>query len=191
MKGAAEARPAKAVPNGIVGMWLFLSSEIMFFAALIGGYIVLRLGAGPGGWPNPEAVLDTPLLAFNTFVLISSSFTMALALAAAKEGDGPRARRFLLLTAALGCVFLGIKAYDYHHLWHAGTTIRSGLFGNYYYTLTGFHGLHVAAGVAALAALVPRADGTEGAAVEVEAAGLYWHFVDIVWIVLFVILCLV
>lgn len=179
----------KVIPNGVVGVWLFLASEIMFFAGLLGGYVVLRLGAGPGGWPDPTAKLDTALLAANTFVLITSSATMALSLAAAREGAGKRAARFLLATAALGLVFLAVKAYDYHHLWHAGTTMRSGLFGNYYYTLTGFHGLHVLGGVVALLALLPAALRAD--AVALEAAGLYWHFVDVVWILLFVILCLI
>lgn len=187
-----EARAWTGVTDGLLGMWLFLSSEIMFFGGLVGAYIVMRMGAG--AWPDPTTILATPVLATNTFVLITSSVTMVLALQDAREARWTGAAGWLLATAALGATFLAIKAWDYHHLWTGGFTIATGAFGNFYYTLTGFHGLHVAGGIVCLAYLAAAArlrhlDGAVFAG-RVEYIGLYWHFVDLVWIVLFAILCL-
>lgn len=180
------------VPAGKLSMWLFLASEVMFFAGLIGSYVVLRLGSR--SWPDPGQILDTGLLGFNTFVLITSSLTMAKALQAIQGGDQRKLKIYLLLTILLGCAFLGIKLYDYNHLVHEGFTIRASLFGSCYYLLTGFHGLHVLGGVVALTTLLVLA--ARGAFSPekhgyIEYTGLYWHFVDIVWIILFAILCLV
>jgi heme/copper-type cytochrome/quinol oxidase subunit 3 len=195
MRGAAAAvevhRESTAVPTPRLGMWLFLASEVMFFGALVGSYLVLRLGAN--GWPDPNRVLAVPVLAFNTFVLIASSACMVVAHNAAAAGDMARTRRFLLATAGLGTLFLAVKVLDYVHLVHEGFVIGGSLFASCYYLLTGFHGLHVLAGVIAL--LVGRrfaATGRVSAARHgyVEGVGLYWHFVDVVWIVLFAILCL-
>lgn len=181
-----------AVPTGKLGMWVFLISEIMFFTALIGSYIVLRLGAAV--WPNPRELLRTGLLAFNTGVLISSSLTMALSLDAIRHGNPQRLRRLLLLTALLGTTFLAIKLADYLHLWHRGLTLSSGLFGSCYYMLTGFHALHLLSGVVLLAYLfVAAGRGAFSSANygRVECSGLYWHFVDAVWVILFAVLCLI
>ena len=188
----AEHPPSMGVPTGKLGMWLFLASEVMFFTGFIGSYIVLRL-ASPS-WPDPTQLLDTPLLAVNTFVLICSSGTMVYALQSIQNGNQKRLQMFLLFTILLGCTFLGIKAYDYNHLIHAGFTISSNLFFSCYYMLTGFHGLHVTGGVVAFITLLVRA--RQGAFTPerhtyVEYVGLYWHFVDIVWIVLFAIFCLI
>ena len=187
---AAEPQ-AMGVPSGKLGMWLFLASEVMFFTGFIGSYIVLRLGSP--SWPDPTQLLDTPLLAVNTFVLICSSGTMVYALQAIQNGDQKRLQMFLLFTILLGFTFLGIKAYDYNHMIHQGFTISSSLFFSCYYMLTGFHGLHVTGGVVAIITLLVRAK--QGAFTPehhtyVEYVGLYWHFVDLVWIVLFAILCL-
>lgn len=188
---AALPLPRTGVPTGKFGMWVFLVSEIMFFTGLIGSYIVLRLGSA--GWPDPLRVLNTLLLAVNTFVLITSSLTMALAVDAAKRARGARASGFLLITILLGSTFLLLKGYDYRHLWHAGTTLSSNLFGSCYYLLTGFHALHVLSGVAALAALLVHAarGGMSGVlAGRIEFTSLYWHFIDVIWVILFAILCL-
>ena len=184
--------PLLQISTGKFGMWVFLISEIMFFTGLIGSYLVLRLGAG--AWPNPGAVLNTGLLGVNTFVLLSSSFSMALALHAIQQGNTGALIRRLLLTALLGTVFLVIKGVDYVHMWHEGFTIASSLFGSCYYLLTGFHALHVFSGVILLlylAAAAARGMFSAGEHTRVECAGLYWHFIDIVWVVLFAILCLV
>ena len=184
--------PLLDIPVGKFGMWVFLVSEIMFFTGLIGSYIVLRLGSA--GWPLPGTMLNTPLLGLNTVVLLSSSLTMALALNAIQQGRQAALKRHLLLTALLGLTFLAIKGYDYVHMWHRGFTISSSLFGSCYYLLTGFHALHVLSGVILLLYLfVAAARGAFSAAHygRIEYSGLYWHFIDIVWVILFAILCLV
>ncbi len=180
------------IPDGKLGMWIFLATEIMFFTGLIGSYIVLRFGSP--AWPRPGDVLNTTLLAVNTLVLITSSLTMALGLDAIQRGRARVCARFLLLTALLGCVFLGIKAFDYQHMWHRGFTITTNLFGNCYYLLTGFHALHVVGGVVLLLylwGLTLRGRLTADHWGRIEYGGLYWHFVDVVWVLLFAILCLV
>lgn len=184
--------PLIEIPAGKFGMWVFLISEIMFFTGLIGSYIVLRLGSE--SWPQPGTVLNTPILGFNTLVLLSSSLTMALALAAIQRGHQAALRRYLLLTTLLGSTFLVIKGCDYVHLWRHGFTISSSLFGSCYYLLTGFHGLHVLSGVILLVYLWAAASRGAFSAAQhgrIEYSGLYWHFIDIVWVILFAILCLV
>lgn len=184
--------PLLDIPVGKFGMWVFLVSEIMFFTGLIGSYIVLRLGSAH--WPNPGEVLNTTLLGINTVVLLSSSLTMALALHAAQQDRQAALKRHLLLTALLGLTFLTIKGYDYLHMWHEGFTMSSSLFGSCYYLLTGFHALHVLSGVILLLYLFTAASrGLFSAANygRIEYSGLYWHFIDIVWVILFAILCLV
>ncbi len=184
--------PLLDIPAGKFGMWVFLVSEIMFFTGLIGSYIVLRLGAS--SWPKPGEILNTPLLGLNTLVLLSSSLTMALALQAIQQGRQAALKRYLLLTAALGVTFLFIKGCDYVHMWHKGFTISSSLFGSCYYLLTGFHGLHVLSGVILLVCLWAAASRGVFSAAQygrIEYSGLYWHFIDIVWVILFAILCLV
>jgi heme/copper-type cytochrome/quinol oxidase subunit 3 len=173
-------------------MWLFLASEVMFFGSLVGSYLVLRMGSAD--WPDPNALLGVPVLACNTLVLIASSACMVMAHDAAIAGDLRRLRGMLLATAGLGTLFLAIKLADYAHLVGEGHVIGASLFWSVYYLLTGFHGLHVLAGVVAL--LVGWAKARAGRITPeshgyVEGVGLYWHFVDVVWIVLFAILCLV
>ena len=190
--GTQVEAPLIDMPVGKFGMWIFLISEIMFFTGLIGSYIVLRLGSER--WPRPGTILNTPLLGVNTLVLLSSSLTMALGLAAIQQGKQAALRRNLLLTALLGSAFLVIKGCDYVHLWHHGFTISSSLFGSCYYLLTGFHGLHVLSGVILMLNLTTAASRGAFSAtqyVRVESSGLYWHFIDIVWVILFAILCLV
>lgn len=184
--------PSLGIPHARFGMWIFLASEIMFFTGLIGSYIVLRLGSE--SWPDPTEVLNTPLLGLNTFILITSSFTMVQALAAAQRSDTAKLKLNLGLTILGGAIFLGIKLWDYNHMIHEGFKINTNLFGSFYYMLTGFHGLHVLGGVIALICIwfgaakgKYSADNYYG----VEAMGLYWHFVDLIWIILFAILCLV
>lgn len=189
--GAVES-PLLDIPVGKFGVWVFLVSEIMFFTGLIGSYIVLRLGSP--SWPRPGGILNTPLLGVNTVVLLSSSLTMVLALNAIQQGRQAVLKRNLLFTALLGVTFLAIKAFDYFHMWHQGFTMSSSLFGSCYYLLTGFHALHVLSGVILLLYLFTAASrGLFSAANygRIEYSGLYWHFIDIVWVILFAILCLV
>ncbi len=183
-----------AVPDmapGKFGMWVFLVSEIMFFTGLVGSYIVLRLGSA--SWPNSWQILNVPLLTINTTVLLTSSLTMVLAVSAIQRGDAAACARHLLLTAVLGSVFLVVKVIDYIHMIEHGFTISSNLFGSCYYLLTGFHGLHVLSGVIVLLVLHAQAKAgrfSKDSYVRVESSGLYWHFIDAVWVVLFAFLCL-
>ncbi|MGH7145103.1 MAG: cbb3-type cytochrome c oxidase subunit I [Planctomycetota bacterium] len=174
-----------------LGVWIFLASEVMFFTALIGGYLVLRLGSN--NWPDPKTILNIPALAVNTFILICSSETMVLGQQAVQAGKPRRGALFLSITALCGLVFVAIKVIDYTFLWHDGFTLSSSLFGSCYYTLTGFHGLHVLTGVVILTVMIVKLlrskPGSHLAAV--ESAGLYWYFVDLVWFLLFAVLCLV
>ena len=176
-----------------VGMWVFLASDVMFFAGLIGSYIVLRFGASDT-WPAPGEVLAVPITAVNTFILICSSVTMVKAFAAAEQEQPKQIRLYLFLTFLLGATFLGIQAYEYSELVRHGFTPASGLYGATFYTMTGFHGFHVLCGVICLAwativSLRGRFDG--GNSHGIEVLGLYWHFVDLVWIILFTIVYLI
>ena len=172
--------------------WLFLASEVMFFAGLIAAYIVLR--AGSPTWPIVAEALNVPLVAGNTFILIVSSVTMVQAYAGIETGDQNKLRNMLIATAALGAIFLSIQGYEWSALLREGTTAQSSLFGATFYTLTGFHGLHVTGGVVGLIFVILKAlrgGYTQAAHDGVELMGLYWHFVDVVWIILFTIVYLI
>lgn len=187
----AEPGVIAGMAPGKFGMWVFLMSEIMFFTGLIGSYIVLRLGSP--SWPDPWTTLSIPLLTLNTVVLLTSSLTMALAVSSIEKNDRVGTARQLLATALLGIIFLLIKIADYAHMINQGFTISSDLFGSCYYLITAFHGLHVLSGVILLFYLVlktHRGDYSSTNYVRIESAGLYWHFVDIVWVILFAFLCL-
>jgi len=182
----------QGIPTTKFAMWLFLASEVMFFAGLIGAYIVLRGGAPE--WPVVSNILNVPLVAGNTFILIVSSVTMVRAFAAIEDGNQKGMRAMLLATAALGIVFLSIQAMEWSALINEGTTVSTDLFGSVFFTLTGFHGLHVLGGVLALLYTIAKAfrgDFTQASYGGVELMGLYWHFVDVVWIFLFTIVYLI
>jgi heme/copper-type cytochrome/quinol oxidase subunit 3 len=202
--------PGVAVYNLKFGMWVFLLSEVMFFTGLIGTYIILRF-ANPEQFAEPGEVLNVTLTGINTFILICSSVTMVKAFAAIEAGDQKMLKWFLVLTVLLGAVFLAIQAFEYTKLAqegfvpgaaqyaaigrHEGTAILGGpLYGATFYTMTGFHGAHVTIGVLCLIFVAIQAfrgkytaDNHGG----VEIVGLYWHFVDLVWIVLFTIVYLI
>jgi heme/copper-type cytochrome/quinol oxidase subunit 3 len=184
------SREFTAQPLGKVGIWWFLASEIMVFGGLIGSYILSRIAAG--GWVVERAHVNTRLAVINTLVLVTSSLTVVEAHAAAEAEQRGRARNFLLATVLLGCMFLCIKAYEYSGELTHGFTPGSGLFWSFYYTMTGLHGLHVLAGIIINFALFIAAGGRSWTKVQhrVEYAGLYWHFVDVVWIFLFPLLYL-
>ncbi|MEX1181723.1 MAG: heme-copper oxidase subunit III [Gemmatimonadota bacterium] len=196
-----EPMPGMGVYNMKLGMWVFLLSEVMFFTSLIGSYIILRF-AQPDAFAAPGVVLNVPLTALNTFILICSSVTMVKAFAAIQQGDQQGLKRWLMATAALGAVFLGIQAYEYTVLVGHGfvpdfaTYSAEGrpLYGATFYTMTGFHGAHVTVGVLALLFITLQAFRGRYTAQShggVEIIGLYWHFVDLVWIILFTIVYLI
>jgi len=193
MSTAEITQNQTGIPNGKLGMWLFLASEVMLFGGLISSYVILRTGSVNFGFPSRE-LLGVPLATLNTFVLISSSVTMVLALSGMQEGDLVSFKRYMLITLGLGFVFLGIKATEYHHKILEGITLTSSLFGSFYFTLTGLHALHVIGGLVLNSYIL--VNGLNGNinpehSERVEYAGLYWHFVDIVWIFLFPIIYLV
>jgi heme/copper-type cytochrome/quinol oxidase subunit 3 len=183
-------KPFPGMPPLKFAMWLFLASEIMFFAGLIVTYISIRFTTAT--WPVVSDILNVPLVAANTFILIVSSVAMVLAFEAVEHGN-QRFSYYLLATAVLGLIFLGIQAFEWNELIHEGIRPSTDLFGATFYTLTGFHGLHVAGGVIWILFTTVKAfrGGYAENHIGVELAGLYWHFVDVVWIFLFTILYLI
>jgi len=181
------------ISNGKMGTWLFLGSEIMFFTGLIGAYIVLRFGQD--AWPQPDQRLNVPLTAINTFFLICSSVTLVWALQAYQQNKKAKGTLGLLATTLIGATFVGIQAYEYVQLYSHGVRPDTDLFGSCFYVMTSFHGFHVFVGVLALGVLtVMGMMGKFGPKpsqyAPIELVGLYWHFVDLVWIVLFAIVYL-
>jgi cytochrome c oxidase subunit 3/cytochrome o ubiquinol oxidase subunit 3 len=179
-----RAGSALGLDHRKLGMWLFIASEVMFFGGLIAAYLHYRYLLG-----FPEASeLNVVLVGINTMVLLTSSYTVVSALSAIRQGRQGRFIAFLLLTILLGVAFLSGQVYEFADLYRHGVTLTSGVFGSSFFTLTGFHGLHVAVGVLwAIVTLLRGLRGTvsTGNHMAVEIFGLYWHFVDIVWIVLF------
>jgi heme/copper-type cytochrome/quinol oxidase subunit 3 len=179
------------VHRGKFAIWLFLATEIMFFTGLIGTYIVLRMGSLT--WPNPSDRLAVNITAFNTFLLIISSATMVKGVEKAMQGDRGGLLRWLGLTIVIGAGFVSIQAYEYGELIKHGNLPNVDIFWSTFYAMTGFHGIHVTAGViwniciffAALFRKIPQEKY-----MRVELAGLYWHFVDLVWVLLFTIVYL-
>jgi heme/copper-type cytochrome/quinol oxidase subunit 3 len=172
-------------------MWTFIGSECLLFGTLISTYLVYQ-GQSVSG-PTPQEILDIPLTTISTFVLLMSSLAMVLALAAVTRGDRRWSRVWIAATAALGLVFLGFQVYEFSHFVHLGLTIKTNLFGSTFFVLTGTHGAHVAVGVLLLLTLLVRSfQGKLGPdkAMVVEITGLYWHFVDVVWIVIFTVVYL-
>jgi len=186
MSTSVDAPAIPGIPAGKVGMWWFLASEIMMFGGLIASYIVFRLGGS--GWHEASAHVSVTLGAVNTLILLTSSLTVVQAFAAAEPENAPALRRFLGLTILGGLAFLGIKAIEYTTEIRAGFTPGAGIFWSFYYTMTGLHALHVLAGIVLNAILFLAARVRTQR--RVELAGLYWHFVDVVWIFLFPLLYL-
>jgi len=202
-KDPTEPGIFRLVSSRKLGMWIFLVSEILFFSAIIGNALALRTRAS--FWPNPatDTPLNIPLTAVNTFILIASSLTMVQALKGIERGSMLRLRVFLLATLALGATFVSIQLIEYNalffeeHLTPWQNLIRPELatFGTAFYMQTGFHGAHVSGGVIGLAYLSYKAFKrnwfSQANHEAVELVGLYWHFVDIVWIFLFPIVYLI
>lgn len=173
-----------------LGIWLFLATEVMLFSALIAGFLDMR-GRSPA---DAHHVLNIPLTAVNTFVLICSSLMVVLAVASIQQGQQKRLRNFLLLTLLFGGIFLGTQIVEYRHLIGSGElTPWNSLFGAGFFTVTGFHGFHVFIGLiwCTLTILAARrGDFSAREYMKVEMFGLYWHFVDVVWIILFTLIYL-
>lgn len=188
----ASSNPLPEVSTSKFAMWLFLASEALFFAALISAYVLLRL-VSPA-WPNVSELLNVPLVAVNTAILITSSVTMVYAFDAIEKGNQYRLQLFLIATAVLGAIFVSIQAFEWSELISHGATATNSVFGSTFYVLTGFHGLHVLVGILFLiltAYRTFRGRYTQAQHDGVELMGLYWHFVDIVWIFLFTIIYLI
>jgi len=190
--GGVHPPTATGLNTWKLGFWTFIGSETLFFGSLISTYLVYKGKSLVG--PYPQEILNIPLTSISTFVLLMSSLMMVLALAAVQRGSRRGALVWLLATAALGSTFLGFQAYEFTHFYHEGLRLDTNLFGSTFFVLTGFHGAHVTVGVMWLLALwVEALHGRLGpeAALRVEIAGLYWHFVDVVWIVIFTLVYLI
>ncbi len=189
--GVVEAPSTLGMRHGKLGMWMFLASEVMFFTALIGAYIAFRVG---GQIVVPHEDLNLALASLNTFLLISSSFTVVMALDSMIEGKQSRFIGFSLASMVLGIIFVTIQGIEWAELMGHGVTASSSLFGTAFFVTTGFHGMHVIVGLLWLIFVVLkgfRGDFTPTNYLGIENFGLYWHFVDIVWIVLFTIIYLI
>ena len=176
-----------------LGMWGFLASECLFFGALITSHLLYRARA-PIGVKTPHDVYDIPYTSVSSFVLLMSSLTMVLALAAIQRGDHRRLRIWLLATAFLGTVFVGGQVYEFTAFTHHGVNLSTSVAASSFFVLTGFHGVHVTVGILWLLSLVGisvRGKLPAEKHLQVEIAGLYWHFVDVVWILIFTVIYLV
>jgi heme/copper-type cytochrome/quinol oxidase subunit 3 len=187
-----EHRTSTGLSNTKVAMWVYLGSDCLLFGSLISTYLLLRHRSTQG--PGPEDVFDIPFTSVSSFVLLMSSLTMALAVAAIARGDVQRNRVWLATTALLGAVFIGGQVYEFTTFYREGLGYTTNIFGSAFYTLTGFHGVHVSVGIVMLMSLlVMSIRGNLGPerSEAVETIGLYWHFVDIVWIIIFTIVYLI
>jgi heme/copper-type cytochrome/quinol oxidase subunit 3 len=188
-----ELRPDTGLTNPKIGIWLFLASEVMLFGSLFSSYVLLRIGAP--AWPAQSEVLSVPLATLNTVVLIASSVTIVLAWAALKSGSPSRYRLFMGLTILCGAAFMVVKAFEYGDKFSHGLYPSTNNFLGLYFTMTGLHALHVLGGMVVNGYLWGpgvRMWRTQPVRFtnRVEVAGLYWHFVDVVWIFLFPVLYL-
>ena len=212
---AAHHYTTTGLDNRKIAIWAFIGSECMLFVSLISTYLIYKGRSVVGPYPHEaclpptcstplKAILNIPVTSASTFVLLMSSLAMVLALAAVEMKDQPKrttgerilgsSKLWLWMTAILGTTFLGFQAYEFTSFVHEGLTIRTNLFGSSFFTLTGFHGAHVTAGVLWLLTLLAidyrRGLGPKDA-INVDLAALYWHFVDVVWIVIFTLVYLI
>ena len=172
--------------------WAFLGSECMFFGSLIATYVVYR-GRDTVG-PHPHEILNIPFTSVSAFVLLMSSLTMVLALAAVQRGDLRGSRIWLAATALLGMTFIAGQCYEFTEFFYEGLKLQVNLFGSTFFVLTGFHGTHVTVGVIwlwSLFAMAVRGRLPQSRALDVEICGLYWHFVDDVWVAIFTLVYLI
>ncbi len=188
-----EPRPDTGVYNAKMGIWLFLASEMMLFGALFSSYILLRVNAID--WPRGSEYLNIPLATVNTLILVSSSVSMIMAWTCLVLKKPERFKLFLGITIAMGILFLGIKAYEYNSKFAHGFYPKTNTFLAIYFVMTGIHVLHLIGGV--IVNLYFWGPGSKMMKTEpqrftnrIEVAGLYWHFVDLMWLFLFPILYL-
>jgi len=185
--------PFGKATTGKLGMWLFIIVDGLSFAGLLIAGVSLR-AASPKIWPVAGDVLNIPLTAFNTFLLICTSFTMVMALNCIQKGDQAGLKKFLGLTMAGGMVFLGIQVYEYSHFIMVDFLPSTSIYAAVFYVTTCFHGLHVLSGVIYIACIL-RMAGLNAYSADnwdhVEILGLFWHFVDLVWILVFTVIYLI
>ena len=182
---------ASLLTNTKLAMWLFLASDCLFFGAFISAYLLYRGRVQKG--PTPRELFDIPFTSATSFILLMSSLAMVLALAAIQRGDLRRFRLWTIATALFGATFIAGQIYEFTHFYREGLRLGSNLFGSTFFVLTGFHGAHVCIGIIWLLSLWGMAmQGRLGQkdSEKVEIAGLYWHFVDVVWIVIFTVIYL-
>jgi cytochrome c oxidase subunit III len=211
---AAHHYTATGLDSRKIAIWAFIGSECMLFVSLISTYLIYKGRSIAGPYPHEEwvsptgehfnAILNIPVTSASTFVLLMSSLFMVLALAAVQNKNVPKhtfgdrllgsSKLWLLMTAVAGTTFLGFQAFEFTSFVHEGLSIRTNLFGSSFFTLTGFHGAHVTAGVIWLLTLLSidyrRGLGPNDALI-VDLAALYWHFVDVVWIAIFTLVYLI
>jgi cytochrome c oxidase subunit 3/cytochrome o ubiquinol oxidase subunit 3 len=179
------------ISNTKLAMWVFLASECLLFGGLITTYILYK---NPLEGPTPDEIYDIPFTSTSSFVLLMSSLTMVLAVSAIERGDHHRLRVWLGATALLGATFIAGQVYEFTVFYREGLGFTTSRFSSAFYTLTGFHGVHVTIGIIMLVTMVLlslRGKLPEHRSETVEVVGLYWHFVDVVWIVIFAVVYLI
>jgi heme/copper-type cytochrome/quinol oxidase subunit 3 len=182
------------ISNTKLGMWIFLASECLLFGGLITTYLLYKTPISIEQGPAPHEVYDIPFTSVSSFVLLMSSLTMVLAVAAIERGDHHRVRTWLVATALLGGTFIAGQIYEFTVFVGEGMGYTTSRSSSAFYTLTGFHGVHVTVGIIMLVSLVllsMRGKLPEHRSETVETVGLYWHFVDVVWIVIFAVVYLI
>jgi len=188
--------PSTGISHNKLAMWAFLGSDCLLFGALISTYLLVRNVPEevPGAGPPVREVFDIPFTSVSSFVLLMSSMSMALAVGAISRGDTRRTKIWLLTTAILGALFIGGQVYEFSVFYNEGFGYTTNISTSAFYTLTGFHGAHVSLGILLLISLywmVHKGRIGQAQGESVEVAGLYWHFVDIVWIVIFAVVYLI
>jgi heme/copper-type cytochrome/quinol oxidase subunit 3 len=181
------------VMNPKLGMWLFLSSDCLFFGAFISTFLLYRDRGNQKG-PTPADVFNIPFTSVTSFILLMSSLTMVLALAAIQRGELRRFRIWIMATALFGATFIGGQIFEFTEFTREGLNLHTSTFGSSFYVLTGLHGAHVTVGIVwliSLWGLAMQGRMTQADSERVEIAGLYWHFVDVVWIVIFTVIYLI
>jgi heme/copper-type cytochrome/quinol oxidase subunit 3 len=190
-----SARPDTGLYNAKLGVWLFLASEIMLFGALFSSYVLLRVGAAPGQWPNGSDILSVPIATVNTLILIASSVTIVMSWASLKMKNLNKYKVYMFLTILLAFAFLVIKYFEYSAKFESNLFPETSTFLAIYFTITGLHGLHIVGGIIVNSYFLGPGiklwqTNPEQFTNRIEVAGLYWHFVDLVWIFLFPVLYL-
>ena len=186
------AHSSTGMSNNKLGMWMFLGSECLLFGGLISTYMLYKGRVNEG--PQPDQIFDIPFTSVSSFILLMSSLTMVLAVSAAQRKDERNMNLWLVITALLGATFVGGQVYEFTAFYREGLGFTTSLFGSSFYTLTGFHGVHVSVGIIMLMALVGMNRNkriTGDRAEVVELVGLYWHFVDVVWIIIFTLVYMI